>query len=85
MTEKELTEKYPKAIKMCGSKHIGYAEESMKPILIEDKMWTCPICGNNLMHKYKKYPTLKYTKKDALTFCLSCGCGIDWAEVGGDT
>lgn len=61
-----------------------FKRQPHKPVLIEDKMWICPMCGNNLMHKYKKYPTVKNTKEDALTFCLSCGRRIDWEDVKGD-
>ena len=29
-----------------------------KPDCIEDKIWCCPVCDNNLLHKWIKYPTM---------------------------
>lgn len=52
-----------------------------KPICIEDKMWCCPKCDNNLMNKWVKYPTKLVPKSAGLPYCLSCGQRIDWSEV----
>ena len=52
----------------------------MKPDCIEDKMWCCPICDNNLLHKWIKYPTKLMPKSEGLPYCLSCGQAIDWSE-----
>ena len=51
-----------------------------KPYLIEDKMWCCPVCDNNLLHKWIKYPTLLMPKSEGLPHCMSCGQKIDWNE-----
>ena len=53
-----------------------------KPELIEDKMWTCPCCDNNLMHKWLKYPTELMPKSEGLPYCMSCGQKLDWEEGG---
>ena len=52
----------------------------MKPDCIEDKMWCCPVCDNNLLHKWIKYPTLLMPKSEGLPHCMSCGQKIDWNE-----
>lgn len=51
-----------------------------KPIEYEDKYYACPICGNVLMHKYEKYPTILADRKNGLPCCLSCLQVIDWSE-----
>lgn len=51
-----------------------------KPELIEGKMWTCPCCDNNLMHKWLKYPTELMPLSEGLPYCLSCGQKIDWGN-----
>lgn len=51
-----------------------------KPDCIEDKMWCCPVCGNNLMHKWIKYTTKLTPKSEGLPYCMSCGQAIDWSE-----
>ena len=51
-----------------------------KPIEYEDKYYACPICGNVLMHKYEKYPTILADRKNGLPCCLSCLQVIDWPE-----
>lgn len=51
-----------------------------KPDCIEDKMWCCPICDNNLLHKWIKYPTKLMPKSEGLPHCMSCGQAIDWSE-----
>ena len=51
-----------------------------KPELIEGKMWTCPCCDNNLMHKRLKYPTELMPLSEGLPYCLSCGQKIDWGN-----
>lgn len=48
-----------------------------KPIEYEDKYYACPICGNVLMHKYEKYPTILADRKNGLPCCLSCLQVID--------
>lgn len=51
-----------------------------KPIDIEDKMWCCPKCYNNLMRKWVKYPVKLMPKSSGLPYCMSCGQAIDWSE-----
>ena len=49
-----------------------------KPDCIEDKMWCCPVCDNNLLHKWIEYPTRLMPKSEGLPYCMSCGQAIDW-------
>lgn len=49
-----------------------------KPDCIEDKMWCCPVCDNNLLHKWIEYPTRLMPKSEGLPHCMSCGQAIDW-------
>ena len=51
-----------------------------KPDCIEDKMWCCPVCDNNLLHKWIKYPTKLMPKAEGLPHCMSCGQKIDWSD-----
>ena len=51
-----------------------------KPDCIEDKMWCCPVCDNNLLHKWIKYPTKLMPKSEGLPHCMSCGQAIDWSD-----
>ena len=51
-----------------------------KPDCIEDKMWCCPVCDNNLLHKWIKYPTSLMPKSQGLSHCMSCGQKLDWSE-----
>lgn len=51
-----------------------------KPICVEDKMWCCPKCYNNLLNKWVKYPTKLVPKSAGLPYCMSCGQAIDWSE-----
>ena len=51
-----------------------------KPDCIEDKMWCCPVCDNNLLHKWIKYPTKLMQKSEGLPHCMSCGQAIDWSD-----
>lgn len=51
-----------------------------KPVCIEDKMWCCPVCDNNLLYKWIKYPTKLMPKSEGLPHCMSCGQKIDWGE-----
>lgn len=51
-----------------------------KPYCAEDKMWCCPICDNNLLHKWIKYPTKLMPKSEGLPHCMSCGQAIDWSD-----
>ena len=46
----------------------------------EDKYYSCPICGNILMHKWLKYPDKLCPKSDGLPYCLSCGQKLDWSD-----
>ena len=52
-----------------------------KPDCIEDKMWCCPVCDNNLLHKWIKYPTRLMPKSQGLSHCMSCGQAIDWSDT----
>ena len=51
-----------------------------KPDCIEDKMWCCPVCDNNLLPKWIKYPTKLMPKTEGLPHCMSCGQAIDWSD-----
>ena len=51
-----------------------------KPDCIEDKMWCCPVCNNNLLPKWIEYPTRLMPKSEGLPHCMSCGQRIDWNE-----
>ena len=51
-----------------------------EPIDLEDKMWVCPVCYNDLLHKWEKYPTKLMPKSNGLPYCLSCGQAIDWSD-----
>lgn len=51
-----------------------------KPIEYEDKYYVCPDCGNVLMCKWEKYPTILEDRKNGLPCCLSCLQAIDWSE-----
>ena len=54
--------------------------KSKKPKEYEDKFYACPMCGNALMHKWKKYPTKLMDKKNGLPYCLGCGQELDWSD-----
>lgn len=51
-----------------------------KPAEYEDRYYGCPDCGNTLMHKWEKYPTILTPKSQGLPYCLNCGQAIDWNE-----
>lgn len=55
-----------------------------KPDCIEDKMWCCPVCDNNLLHKWIEYPTRLMPKSEGLPHCMSCGQKIDWSDENDD-
>ena len=52
-----------------------------KPVLTEDKMWTCSCCGNNLMWKWLKYPEVLMPKEMAENYCMACGQANDWGVL----
>ena len=51
-----------------------------KPGCIEDKMWCCPVCYNNLLPKWVEYPNKLMPKTAGLPYCMSCGQKIDYNE-----
>ena len=51
-----------------------------KPVEYEDKYYGCPHCGNALLHKWKKYPTILMPKSRGLPYCINCQQAIDWSE-----
>lgn len=51
-----------------------------EPIEYEDKYYACPACGNPVMHKWEKYPTVLNDKKNGLPYCLGCGQALNWGE-----
>ena len=53
---------------------------AMKPVCIEDKMWCCPVCYNNLLPKWVEYPHKLMPKTAGLPYCMSCGQKIDFSE-----
>lgn len=67
-------------------KDIGRITEAVKKQIpqkvkeYEDKYYSCPICGNVLMHKWLKYPDELCPKSDGLPYCLSCGQRLDWSD-----
>ena len=73
----------PEACSMCK---YGVAIEALKnqiplkPVDVEDKMWCCPSCYNNLLNKWVKYPEKLMSKSYGLPYCMSCGKAIDWSE-----
>lgn len=52
-----------------------------KPVLVEDKMYQCCSCCNNLMFKYSRYPDILMPKEAAGDYCMECGQKIDWSEL----
>lgn len=62
MTEKELSKKYPQAIKMCGSEHIKCTE--LKP---------CPFCGSKA-EVHREPP--KGVGVSCFKPYIECGCGL---------
>lgn len=52
-----------------------------QPVCIEDKMWTCPCCGNNLMFKWSRYPDILMPKEAGEAYCMACGQAIDWTVI----
>lgn len=51
-----------------------------KPVEYEDKYYGCTVCGNVLMIKWVKYPTVQTSKKCGLPYCMNCGQAIDWSD-----
>ena len=51
-----------------------------KPKEYEDKYYGCPVCGNNLMHKWLIYPEKLMPKSNGLPCCLNCLQAIDWSD-----
>lgn len=54
--------------------------EPKRPQEYEDKFYGCPKCGNLLLHKWEKYPTVLMPKSAGLPYCLNCGQALDWSE-----
>lgn len=52
-----------------------------KPVCVEDKMWSCPTCINNLMFKYARYPDILMPKEAGGKYCSCCGQAIDWSVI----
>lgn len=51
-----------------------------KPKEYEDKYYGCR-CGNVLLHKWEKYPTVLMPKSNGLPYCLKCGQKLDWSDT----
>lgn len=66
--------------KECYKTIINALEKQIpkKPDCIEDKMWCCPVCYNNLLPKWVEYPHKLMPKTEGLPHCMSCGQAIDW-------
>lgn len=62
------------AIKYAVEKQIPY-----KPKEYEDKYYGCR-CGNVLLSKWEKYPTMLMPKSNGLPYCLNCGQKLDWSD-----
>ena len=75
---KDLSSKYKNGLRMA----IQALEKQIakKPDCIEDKMWCCPVCNNNLLLKWLEYPNKLMPKTAGLPHCMSCGQKIDWSE-----
>lgn len=56
-------------------------QTAKEPILIEDKMYQCPVCHNNLMFKYSRYPDILMPREAGTNHCSCCVQKIDWSEV----
>ena len=92
MTESEAIvclqsdKEYLTDMKICDGEEMDVAIKALekqilkKPCCIEDKMWCCPVCGNNLLHKWIEYPTKLMPKSEGLPHCMSCGQAIDWSN-----
>ena len=52
-----------------------------KPYCVEDKMWCCPVCYNNLLSKWIIYNIELMSKSNGLPYCLNCGQAIDWSDT----
>ena len=68
------------AVALSIAYHCLEKQIPIKPTLIEDKMYMCPKCYNNLMFKWEKYPTI-LNSHIGLNYCLGCGQKLDWCEV----
>lgn len=55
-------------------------QTAKKPKEYEDKYYACPVCGNPLLPKWKKYPDKLMDKSNGLPYCLGCGQKLDWSE-----
>lgn len=51
-----------------------------KPYCVEDKMWCCPVCDNNLLNKWIIYNIELMPKSNGLPYCLNCGQKLDWSD-----
>ena len=87
MTESEaikILNTFPEADEMYDTAQLAIQalekQIAKKPDCIEDKMWCCPVCDNNLLHKWIKYPTRLMPKSEGLPHCMSCGQAIDWSD-----
>lgn len=72
----EIQEQTGMTLKECYEKQIP-----KKPTCIEDKMWCCPKCYNNLMRKWKKYPTELNDISEGFNYCMSCGQRLYWSDL----
>ena len=53
-----------------------------RPKEYEDKYYSCPTCGNVLLHKWEKYPDKLMDKSNGLLYCLGCGQKLNWEDEG---
>jgi hypothetical protein len=74
----DLVKEYLEVLKMAVE--ALRKQEPVKPEAVEDKIWCCPSCWNNLMQIWSEYPTKKMEFNRGLPYCLGCGQAIDWEE-----
>ena len=82
ITDENSEHKFPEDYYKANEMAIQALEKQIpkKPDCIEDKIWCCPVCYNNLLHKWIKYPTMLMPKSEGLPHCMSCGQAIDWSD-----
>lgn len=89
MTIKEITQIVSLLEELERYCKIGTVEEcqeamgkqrAKKPIEYEDRYYGCPTCGNTLMYKWEKYPTVLNDRLNGLPYCLGCGQRLNWSE-----
>ena len=82
----QADKEYLTDMKICDGEEMDVAIKALekqipkKPVEYEDKYYGCTVCGNVLMIKWVKYPTVQTSKKCGLPYCMNCGQAIDWSD-----